>query len=88
MRSVLEACIFFMYTHVLFDVSGKDEESFTVGSFASPKLSFDVMELYILADFLDIPELTDLLQGLFFCKGTLFRQVGCAAFQCCCSPAC
>ena len=34
------------------------------------------MELYLLADFMDTPELTDTLQHLFFCTSTLFRQVG------------
>ena len=72
---VLEAAIFFMYTHTLFDVSGKDEGAFTIASFANPVFSFDVMQLYILADYLDMQELSDLLQELFFGTGALFRQV-------------
>ena len=64
-----------MYTHVLFDVSGKDEDAFTIASFANPTFCFDVMHLYILADYLDMKELADLLQELFFGTGALFRQV-------------
>lgn len=74
---VLESAIFFMYTHVPYDVSGKDEDSFTVGNFSNPRFSFDVMELFIVADFLDIPELCELLKDRFFSAGTLFSQVHC-----------
>jgi hypothetical protein len=72
---VVEAAIFFMYTRVPFDVSGKDESTFTVASFSNPSFSFDIMELYVLADFLDIQELMELLQELYFNTGIMFQQV-------------
>ncbi len=69
-----------MYTHVPFDVSGKDEDEFTVASFSNPTFSFDIMDLYILADFLDMRELTELLLEIYFNTGITFQQV-CLFYQ-------
>lgn len=59
---VVDSAIFFMYTRVPFDVRGKDEGSIATQTFSRIEFSFDVMELYALADYLDIHELTELVQ--------------------------
>lgn len=56
-----------MYTRVVYDVHGKSENSFTDENFAKAEFSFDIMQLYILADYLDIVELTEIIQVYALC---------------------
>lgn len=79
-----------MYTHVVVDVSVKMDQnepdarvssatktlpSFSQAELQRPSFSFDIMELYVVADYLDMPELTDLLCKSFFESSSLFSVI-------------
>ena len=66
--------ILFAYTNMIDDVSGKDEETLTVDSFARPEIRFDVMELYMLADYFGMHDLMQQMQMHFFHVDCLFSQ--------------
>ncbi len=56
---VVESFVLFLYTHVIFDCHGKDESALvSTSSFKDPEFSFSIMELYMLADYFDVPDLT------------------------------
>lgn len=51
---VVECFIFFAYTGLLVDIHGRSLSSLKVEDMRSPSLRFDVMELYMFADFLQV----------------------------------
>ncbi len=51
---VLDCFIFFAYTGLLVDIHGRTLSSMKIDEIRSPVLRFDAMELYMLADFLQV----------------------------------
>jgi len=73
--------ILFVYTNMVDDVSEKDETTLDVDSFANPQFSFDIMELYMLADYFGIQDLMEHMQTHFFHVECLFSHVSFSNLQ-------
>lgn len=76
----LSSCIFYMYTGIVFDVGARGENvkepiASMEKSFKNPSFSFDIMELFMLADFFDIPDMSSTLQQAFFSVNSLFYSI-------------
>ncbi len=71
-RRVVKSMILFAYTNMVDDVSDRDEEALTVDSFVAPRFSFDIMELYMLADYFGMQDLMENMQNHFFHVESLF----------------
>lgn len=78
----MECAIFFIYTKALLDVKGRgfcdrDDPVLEIPSseLDRPVISFDIMELFQVADFLGIEELMSLMHQAFFSKESLFSQM-------------
>jgi hypothetical protein len=58
---VVSCLIFFAYTGLLIDIHGREFSSVKADELKAPNLQFDAMDLYMLADFLQVTDLADLL---------------------------
>ena len=58
---VVSCLIFFAYTGLLVDIHGREFSAVKADELKAPDLKFDAMELYMLADFLQVTDLANLL---------------------------
>ena len=69
---VVESACFFMYTGMVYDVFGNDPSTATQAQFIHPEFSFDMLELFLLADYLGVQDLIDVLRKNFITPKCLF----------------
>jgi hypothetical protein len=61
-----------MYSDIIYDIDGKDFKSLTRENLMNPEIGYDLMELYMLADYLTVTDLTDMLLHSFISPASLF----------------
>jgi hypothetical protein len=66
--------VFYIYTKTIFDIHGKDVDSVQRQQLTSPEFSFDMMDLYMVADFLHIDELANVIMQKFMNAQCLFSS--------------
>ena len=67
--------VFFMYTGMVGDVHDKDSDTVTETLLQNGEFSFDIMDLFFLADFMGISELTAILQQHFITPSCMFSTI-------------
>lgn len=77
---VLASAGFFMYTGMMYDIAAMDSEAaaavaITQADLLHPVFTFDMMELFLLADYLQITELVDTLRENFITPKSLFSSI-------------
>ena len=69
---------FFMYTGMVYDVSSSgagDIQNITQANLFNPTFSFDMMDLFMLAEYLDVTDLVTVLRENFITPRSLFSPV-------------
>lgn len=62
---VVECLILFAYTNNIFDIHGKAFDSLSPKDLSNIEIGFDMMELFMLADYMLVDELTDTILHCF-----------------------
>ncbi len=69
----MESLVFWMYTHLIYPVHGKHITlEMQRSDLSNPEFDFDMMQLFMLADYLEVTDLTDVMSENFFGVKVLF----------------
>ena len=69
----MESLVFWMYTHLIYPVHGKQITlEMQRSDLSNPEFDFDMMQLFMLADYLEVTDLTDVMSENFFGVKVLF----------------